>query len=345
MEKIRLGKSGMEVTKVGFGGIPLQRLSEQRSVEVIRRALDQGIDWIDTAHGYGTSEESIGKALKGYSGIRIFTKGPAQQPEAIREQMELSFKRLEVDVIDLYQFHYVKGRNAWKQMQENGTVDVILEAKREGRIRHIGASAHTKEAALAVLEHPEIEVLQFPFNFIMVEDGEEILSSCRKSQVGLIAMKPFGGGVLSDAEVCVRFFTDCPDVVLDPGFEKAEEVDEVVGLCDAAAGLTEENRRTIERLRRELGTRFCRRCEYCMPCPQGVKITTVMNTESFLKRFPKDRLFSGSFAGGIDSHDNCIECGECEEKCPYDLPIIETMKLWVGKYREVKEEYEREPAS
>ncbi len=158
-------------------------------------------------------------------------------------------------------------------------------------------------------------------------------------------MKPFAGGVLEDAELCVRFFMDYPEVVLDPGFEKTEEVEEVVRLCDAASGLTEANRTAIERLKAELGTRFCRRCGYCMPCPQGVQIPTVMNTQSFIKRFPNERLFSGNFAKGITSYENCIECGECEEKCPYDLPIIETMKLWVGKYEELKEQYETKTAS
>ncbi len=167
------------MTKVGFGGIPLQRLSEQESIEVIRRGLDLGINWIDTAHGYSTSEERFGKALEGYEGIKIFTKGPAQNPEAIREQMELSFERLKVDTIDVYQFHNVKGREGWDEMLKNGTVDVVREAKRQGRIRHMAASAHTKDAARAVIEHPDIEVLQFPFNFIMVEEGEEILSLCK----------------------------------------------------------------------------------------------------------------------------------------------------------------------
>jgi predicted aldo/keto reductase-like oxidoreductase len=341
----------MVVTKVGFGGIPLQRLSDEDAVRTIRRGLDQGINWVDTAHGYGTSEERFGKAIKKYerNRIRVFTKGPGQDPEAIREQMACSFERLDVEVIDLYQFHNVKSPEALKAMQENGTIDAVLEMKQKGRILHVGASAHTLDAALAALDHPEIEVIQFPFNFIMIDDSYKVLERCRQRKAGFIAMKPFGGGILGDAEVCVRFQLQYPDVVLDPGFEKMEEVDQVVALCNewAASGkpdLTEENRRTIERLREELGTSFCRRCGYCMPCPNGVLIPNIMSTQSFIKRMPTERLFSGFVLNNIASYDNCIDCGECEEKCPYKLSIRETMKFWVEKHRELQREYEKQAA-
>ena len=325
----------MAVTRIGFGGIPIQRLNEKQAVKVIRRALDGGFNWIDTANDYGNSEERIGKAIKSYSrsAVLVFTKGTGRNPETLREQIELSLKRLQVDYIDLYQFHIVPDRETWQTMQENGTLDLVLEYREKGRIRHIGASAHSRDAARAVIEHPEIEVLQFPFNFIVEDEGREVLDACREKDIGFIAMKPFGGGALEDAASCIRYLLAVPDIVADPGFEHIEEIHEVLSLWKEGAALTEENLKNIERLRRELGTRFCRRCGYCMPCPQEVHIVTLMTMETLVKRFPADRLSEGWLSGAGESADKCIECGECEQKCPYNLPIIEEIQRGAEAFR------------
>jgi predicted aldo/keto reductase-like oxidoreductase len=322
---IRLGKSGLQVTRTGFGGIPIQRLSEEQTIKVLHRAIDGGLNWIDTANGYGTSEERIGKAIREYprSEVLVFTKGTGWDPKTLREQIELSFERLQTGYIDLYQFHFVPNPETLQTMEENGAFDVVRKYRDRGMIRHIGASAHTREAALAVVEHPEIEVLQYPFNFIVEEEGMEIIAACRKRDIGFIAMKPFGGGALQDAPSCIRFLLGVPDIAADPGFEHIEEVDEVLSLWKEGAPLSEENKRTIEQLRQELGTRFCRRCGYCSPCPHGVHIVSLMTMETLVKRFPADRLSEDWIADAGRSVENCIECGECEDKCPYDLQIIE----------------------
>jgi len=325
---IRLGKSGLQVTRIGFGGIPIQRLSEQQSISVIQRALDGGLNWIDTANDYDNSEERIGKALKKYSrsDVLVFTKGGGRNPKALREQIELSFRRLQTDYIDLYQLHNILDPELWKKMQENGTFDLVREYREKGKIRHIGASAHTREAALAVIEHPDIEVLQFPFNFVVEEHGKKIVEACRSKDIGFIAMKPFGGGALENASACIRFLFSVPDVVADPGFERTEEVEEVLSLWKEEAPLSAENRQTIERIRRELGTRFCRRCGYCEPCPQGVQIVSLMTMETLVKRFPTHRFSEPWIEGAGKSVENCIKCGECEEKCPYKLSIMEEIR-------------------
>jgi predicted aldo/keto reductase-like oxidoreductase len=325
---IRLGKSGLEVTRIGFGGIPIQRLGEQQAVKVIRRALDGGLNWIDTANDYGNSEERIGKAIKKYprSDVLVFTKGTGRDPKALREQIELSFERLQTDYIDLYQFHIVPDEETWRSMLENGAFDLVREYREKGRIRHIGASAHSRDAARVVIEHPEIEVLQFPFNFIVEDQGRELVDACRAKDIGFIAMKPLGGGALQDASACIRYLLAVPGIAADPGFEHIEEVEEVLSLWKEGAGLSEENRRSIERLRRELGTRFCRRCGYCQPCPQGVQIVTLMTMDTLVKRFPVDRLSEDWIAGAAESIEKCIECGECEQKCPYKLSIIEEIR-------------------
>jgi predicted aldo/keto reductase-like oxidoreductase len=328
---IRLGKSGLRVTGIGFGGIPIQRLSEEQTIKVLHRAIDGGLNWIDTANDYGTSEERIGKAIKKYprSDVLLFTKGGGRDPKTLREQIELSLQRLQTGYIDLFQFHNILSPELWQTMEGNGAFDLAREYRDRGMIRHIGASAHTREVALAVIEHPEIEVLQYPFNFIVEEEGLEIVEACRKRDIGFIAMKPFGGGALRDAPSCIRFILGVPDVAADPGFERIEEVDEVLSLWKEGAPLAEENKRTIEQLRQELGTRFCRRCGYCSPCPHGVHIVSLMTMETLVKRFPADRLSEDWIAGAGRSVENCIECGDCEDKCPYDLPIMEGIRRGV----------------
>jgi len=325
---IRLGKSELRVTRIGFGGIPIQRLSEDQSVRIVRHAIEGGINWIDTANGYGNSEERIGKAIKKYprSELMVFTKGKGRDPETLRQQIELSLQRLQIEYIDLYQFHIVPDADTWRRMQENGSIDVLREYRHRGRIRHIGASAHTREAAHAVIEHADIEVVQFPFNFIVEQEGMEILEACRHTDIGFIAMKPFAGGALEDASACIRYLLSVPGVVTDPGFEQIREVDEVLSLWNEGASLSQKDLKNIERLRNDLGTRFCRRCGYCSPCPHGVQIIPLMTMESLIKRFPVDRLAEGWIASAGASVENCIECGECEEKCPYKLPIIEEIR-------------------
>jgi len=333
---VLLGRSGMRVTAFGFGGIPIQRLSEAEAIRLVRHALDSGINWIDTANSYGTSEHRIGRALEGCDRGRVylFTKGQAREPAALEGQLELSLERLGTDYLDLYQFHLVTDEKAWQTMIDNGTVGLIRSYRDRGVVRHIGASAHTIEGAKAVLRDPDIEVLQYPFNFIVAEEALPILEACREREVGFIAMKPFAGGVLENASACVRFLMQYPGAAADPGFERPEEVDEVLALWREDAPLSAQDRQAIHRLQEELGSRFCRRCGYCSPCPEGVQIVSLMTMDSLIRRFPAEALDGkGAWIGeAARSGESCIECGQCEERCPYKLPIIEGIRegarLW-----------------
>jgi len=328
MQKIRLGKSEMEVTRIGFGGIPIQRLNEEESIRVVRFALDRGINWIDTANGYSNSEKRVGKAIKGYAreDLFIFTKGPGRDPKTIREQIELSLKRLDISYIDLYQFHMVPSREVWGRMKKNGTREAVRRLRDEGIIRHLGASAHTEEAALAVLEDPEIEVFQYPFNFIVENEGKVILEQCQKRDIGFIAMKPFAGGVLESASPCIRFLLQFDGLVTDPGFERSVEVEEVAMLAFENKPLSDRDSRIIQQLREELGSHFCRRCGYCTPCAHGVKIIPLMTMDSIVKRSSMEFLKNDWSHEAAMSAEKCIECGECEDKCPYQLPIMEQIR-------------------
>ena len=338
MIKRELGQTGMLVTKFGFGGIPLQRVSDAYALKLVSHALAGGINWIDTANGYGSSEGRIGKAIAGCrrEGLYLFTKAAGRNPETLRKQIELSLERLATSYLDLFQFHIVPDLETWKKMHDNGTVDLVLGYKEKGLIRHVGASAHTLETVLALLDYPEIEVVQWPFNFLVEEEGLKVLEKCLDRGVGLIGMKPFAGGVLNVARLCIRYLLQYPYIVADPGFETIEEVDEVITLADAQEGLSETDLLEISRIRKNLGTVFCRRCGYCSPCPHGVQIISLMTMESVIKRFSVEQALSG-WAEAAASAVHCIECGRCEEKCPYDLAIMEQINIGAARYTELEQ--------
>jgi predicted aldo/keto reductase-like oxidoreductase len=343
MEKIRLGKTGMMVTRVGFGGIPIQRCTDDEAVAVIKRCLELGVNFIDTANAYTTSEARIGRAIAGRKrqDLIIATKTQLRERDKIEEHLELSLKRLGTDYIDLYQFHQVSDRQSMdKILDPNGPMVVLEKALKDGRIRHIGLTSHSMEFAKEAVKTGRFETVMFPFNFITVEAAEELIPLARAHDVGFIAMKPMGGGLLENAAVAFKYLLQFPDVVPIPGIEKPWEIEEIAGIIEGSWDMTEEEIREMQRLRDELGTRFCRRCNYCQPCTEGIPISTVMIMGSFAKRFPPEKFFTGDLAEVMDKATECSECGECEARCPYDLPIREMLSENVKWYQEEKRKYQ-----
>jgi len=340
MRTVRLGKTGLMVSCVGFGGIPIQRLSEDDSVAVVRRCLDLGVTFLDTANAYGPSEERIGKAIAGRrEGLVLATKTQARDAATCREHLELSLKRLGVDYIDLYQFHNISTEEQFQQViGPGGAMDVVREAQAAGRIGHIGVTSHAMDAALMMVASGMFETIMFPFNFITREPMEKLIPLCRANDVGFIVMKPMGGGMLEDANLAFKFLRDFPDLVSIPGIESAHEMEENIAIMEGTEPLTDAERVRIEELRAELGTRFCRRCDYCQPCPQGIPINTIVNMKSFLKRFPPDRFFA-MMGDVVAKAEGCLECGECEGRCPYQLPIRTIIKENVALYHERRAGY------
>ena len=328
LKTVRLGKTGLEVSRVGIGGIPIQRPPEDEAIEVIRRALDLGVNLIDTSIGYGDSEERIGKAIAGRrEQVIIATKGRWKDKATALENIEQSLKRLNTDYIDLWQFHGVNTLEGYEGvLGPGGAMEGAQEARQAGKIRHIGMSSHSPDVTKEAVASGRFETIQFPFNFVARELAEELAPLARKHNVGFIAMKPFAGGVLQDVAVCIRYLLSVPGVAADPGFECIKEVEEVLSLWKESAPLSDNDKAKMERLREELGTRFCRRCGYCMPCPNGVNIMLLMQMETLVKRFPAQRLGETWIADAVGSVENCVECGQCEEKCPYDLQIIEQIR-------------------
>jgi len=344
MEKTRLGRTNMMVTRLGFGGIPIQRLSEEDAVAVVQKCQDLGVTFMDTANGYTTSEERIGKAIGGRrQGLILATKSGARDREGVEKHLALSLKNLGVEYIDLYQFHGVSTSDALeKVLDPKGPRAVLEDAKKAGKIRHIGITSHSLEVAKEAVKSDQFETVQFPFNFITSEPADELVPLAKKHDVGFIAMKPMAGGLLDNATIAFKYLLQFPDVVPIPGIEQAWEIEEIVKLYQGPKQMTEEELAEMQRMRDELGTRFCRRCDYCQPCPQEIPISTVMNITSFVKRMPPERVFAGGIAVGMERAATCTECGDCEEKCPYDLPIREMVAERVEWYGQRRTEFEEQ---
>jgi hypothetical protein len=340
LEKIKLGKTGMMVTRLGFGGIPIQRLSEADAVAVVRKCLDLGLNYIDTANGYTTSEERIGKAVKGRRhDVFIATKTFPGTPEIIEQNLELSLKRLDTDYIDLYQFHGVNDKATLDRIldPENGLYKIFEKAKKAGKIRHIGITSHQMDAAKEQVKTGKFETMMFPFNFITNEPATELLPLCRKHDVGFIVMKPLAGGLLDNATIAFKYLLQFPDVVSIPGIEKIHEIEEIYGIYSGPTAMTAAEKKQMKQMTKELGTRFCRRCDYCQPCAQGIPISTILGFPTFVKRLPVDWYMKSAFIpAAMEKVMECIECGECEGRCPFNLPIREMLKESYDLYEQVK---------
>ena len=344
MEKTRLGRTNMMVTRLGFGGIPIQRLSEEDAVAVVRKCQDLGVTFMDTANAYTTSEERIGKAIAGSrQGLVLATKSGARDGEGVARHLALSLKNLGVDYIDLYQFHGVSTLDALeKVLDPKGPRAVLEDARKAGKIRHIGITSHSMDVAKEAVKSGQFETVQFPFNFVTSEPAEELLPLAREHDVGFIAMKPMAGGLLDNATIAFKYLRQFPDVVPIPGIEQTWEIEEIVKLYQGPKQMTQNELAEMQRVRDELGTTFCRRCEYCQPCPQEIPISTAMNITSFVKRMPPARVFTGGIAVGMERAATCTECGECEERCPYNLPVREVLAERVEWYGQRRTEFEEQ---
>ena len=341
MRKVRLGKTELSVSQIGFGGIPIQRLDEEGAVAVVKRCLDLGIDFLDTANAYTTSEERIGKAIAGRrEGLVIATKSLSRKPEGVEKHLKQSLERLGVEYIDLYQFHGVSDDNTLQAvLAPDGLLAVVEKARDAGLVKHIGITSHQIDVARKAVMSGRFETIMFPFNFVTSEAADELLPLCRRYDVGFIAMKPLAGGMIPNVQLAIKYFLQFPDVVILCGTERTSEVDEIVHIAETYEGLSAAELEEMHRLKRELGSRFCHRCDYCQPCKEGIAISTVMIFPSLLRRSRPENIFFGPWGRIMEKAAGCAQCGECEQRCPYQLPIREMIAEHVSLFRKAKEEY------
>lgn len=342
MERVRLGKTSLMVSRVGLGGIPIMRLSKEEAIKVVQKALDLGINFIDTAREYGDSEEKIGQAIKGRKReeIIISSKSPALDKATFLEHLDLSLEKLGTDYINIYHLHIVNSREKMRRvMSEGGAYQGIVEAIRKGKIKHSGFSSHNLSVGEELMLTNKFEVVQVALNFVDNESEKKIIPLTRKLDMGFIAMKPLGGGLLEDAEIAIRYLLQFEGVVPIPGVEKFEEIRQIVQIVENPRPLTSGERVKMERTRRELGKEFCHRCDYCQPCPQEIPISTVLTLKSMVKRFSLENILRNHEANVAKARE-CTECEECVERCPYNLSIPQLLKKNIAYFEKLKNEAE-----
>ena len=323
MEYITLGKTGLRVSRMGFGGIPIQKVDASVTHALMERLAQRGVNYIDTARGYTVSEQFLGEALEG--GLRekfvIATKSMARTKEAMARDIDISLKNLRTDYIDLYQIHNPSLAELEQVLAPGGALEALMEAKAAGKIRHLGLTAHMAAVFERALELDWVETVMFPYNIVETQ-GEELMAKCREKNVGFICMKPMAGGALEDARLALRFIRQNENVsVVIPGMYDVREIDETLAAVEDTSALTEDELQKIDTVRRELGTQFCRRCNYCQPCTAGISISGIFVLEGYLQRYGLGDWAQKRYDALNKKAGDCVGCGACEKRCPYQLPI------------------------
>ena len=327
MEYRILGKTGLKISRLGFGGIPIQRIDAAGTRKLMLQMKEAGINYIDTARGYTVSEAYLGEALEGIrDDFIIATKSMARTKETMAADIEISLKNLRTNYIDLYQVHNPNMAQLEQVTTPGGALEALLEAKNAGKIGHIGLTAHAIEVFEKALELPWVETIMFPYN-IVESQGEELIKACMEKNIGFIVMKPLAGGAIEDATLAIRYCLNNPAVtVVIPGMAEEKELQQNLSAANDASPLCEEELAKIESIRKQLGTQFCRRCNYCQPCVKGINISGCFLFHGYLDRYGLADWAKGRYATLPVKASACIECGACENRCPYNLPIRMMLK-------------------
>ncbi|MCR4657061.1 MAG: aldo/keto reductase [Lachnospiraceae bacterium] len=334
MVKVVLGSTGITVNKNGFGALPIQRLSEDDAVFLLKKAYENGIDYYDTARWYSDSEHKLGLALSGVRDkIYIATKSGALTGEDMEKDLKVSLSNLKTDYIDVYQFH--NPSFCPRPGDSSGLYDAALRAKKEGRIRHIGITNHRLNVAKEAVESGLYETLQFPFSYLSGEKEEELVRMCRDRNMGFVAMKALSGGLVYDSAAAYAYLSLYDNVLPIWGIQRERELDEFISYIDNPPVMTGEIRATIDKDRKELSGEFCRGCGYCKPCPAGIEINNCARISLLLRRSPSEAWLTEEWQEKMNRIENCLNCGSCMSKCPYGLNIPDLLKKNLKDYKKV----------
>ena len=338
MEYTNLGNTGLKVSRLGFGGIPIQRITQEEATALIHKLPEYGVNYIDTARGYTVSEEYLGIAMEGIRDKFVLaTKSMARTREAMEKDIETSLKNLRTDHIDLYQVHNAPPAQMSIVTGEGGALEALLEAKAAGKIGHIGITAHEIGTFEMALEMDWVETIMFPYNFVELQ-AADLIRKCAEKGKGFICMKPLAGGAIENAPLAMRFIASNKDITVNiPGMANEDELKQnVAAACDPAP-LSEDDLKEVQNIRDTLGNQFCRRCNYCQPCTMGINISFCFTINGYLTRYGLKDWAIGRYKGMAVEPNACIECGMCESRCPYHLPIIEMLKdVYSNFQKEIK---------
>lgn len=322
MEYTMLGQTGLRVSRMGFGGIPIQKTDARVTRALMEELCAHGVNYIDTARGYTVSESYLGEALVGLRDRFVLaTKSMARTREAMEKDIETSLANLRTDHIDLYQVHNPSMAELDTVCAPGGALEALLAAKAAGKIRHIGLTAHMASVFERALTLPWVETVMFPYNIVETQ-GEALMRRAREQGVGFICMKPLAGGAIEDATLALRFIRQSDDVsVVIPGMCDVREIAQNLAAMEDDSPLSGAELERIEAIRRELGTEFCRRCNYCQPCTAGISMSGIFVLEGYLARYGLGDWARQRYAAMAKKAGDCVGCGLCETRCPYQLPI------------------------
>ena len=333
MKYRELGRTGLKISRLGFGGIPIQRIDAEGTKRLMQRLVDAGINYIDTARGYTVSEEYLGYALEGIRGRFILaTKSMARDKAGMAKDIDISLKNLRTDHIELYQCHNPSLAQLEQITAPGGALEALLEAKAAGKIGHIGLTAHSTEVFKKALELPWVETIMFPYNIVETQ-AERLIAKCAQQGIGFIDMKPLAGGAIEDASLALRFVCANDSVTVTiPGMAEPEELAQNLAAANDASPLSSEEMARIQEIRGTLGSNFCRRCNYCQPCAAGINISGAFLFEGYLSRYGLAGWAKGRYEAMGKYASDCIGCGACEDRCPYHLPIRQMLKTVAEKF-------------
>ena len=339
MAKIILGRTGLEIEKNGFGALPIQRDDFDESAYLLRKAYENGINFIDTARAYTDSEEKIAYAFKGFNeeypreSIIIATKTQSETGEGVLKDIETSLSNLQTDYVDLYQIH--NPSFVPKPDDGSGVYEAFLKLKDEGKIRHIGFTSHKYELALEAIESGLYETMQFPFNYLTGEKELDIVEKCKHHNMGFIAMKAMSGGLLKSSKAAYAYVNHYDNVVPIWGVQRESELNEFLSYMKEDVKLDDELSEIIRKDREELQGEFCRGCNYCAPCAADIEISQCARMSLWIRRFPSAPSLTPEKQEMMRKIEDCTECGDCMTRCPYELDIPELLKKNYEDYKKI----------
>ena len=333
MKNITLGKTGITVPQNAFGALPIQRVTLGTAVHLLRSAYDGGMRFFDTARAYTDSEEKVGVAFEGTRDkVYIASKTQAKTVEKFWEDLETSLKMLKTDHLDLYQLHCVP--QCYKPGDGTGLYEALAEAKAQGKVRHIGITAHKIGVAEEIVASGLYETLQFPFSYLATDRDIALVKSCEAAGMGFIAMKGLSGGLLTNSKACMAFMSQFEALPIW-GVQRESELAEWLRFFEEDAQMTDELQAVIDADRKELLGEFCRGCGYCMPCTVGIQINQCARMSQMVRRAPSASWLNDYWQKEMAKIDKCVECGLCKTRCPYELDTPKLLKKNLADYREI----------
>lgn len=336
MAKVRLGKTEIMAEKNSFGALPIQRISREEAVRLLRKAQERGMNFFDTARWYTDSEEKLGEAFAGIrEKVYIATKTGAKTAADFWTDLHTSLKNLRTGYIDLYQFH--NPEFCPRPGDGTGLYEAMQEAKAKGMIRHIGITNHRLSVAHEAAESGLYETLQFPFSYLATEKDIALAEKCKAADMGFIAMKALSGGLITNSAAAYAFLAQYENVLPIWGIQRESELDEFLSYIDHPPVMQESLSQVIARDRQELLGDFCRGCGYCMPCPVGIEINNCARMSLLIRRSPSAAQLTPEAQAKMKRIEECLHCGKCRAKCPYGLDTPALLEKNYKDYCEILE--------